>query len=333
MSETEGQRNDSPLLSERGVTTISDTVVSSLAGMAAQEVDGVHMGGGASRAAGGVLGSITGSESRTSGITVEVGRTETAIDLKMGIEYNKNILQTVEEVRRRITDRVESMTGLRIKELNATITDITFPETEAGRRPARAIPPSEPAEGQEEAPSDAPEARATPEDETTEPAEHETTEAETTQVETAEAESEEIETAEAETTGTPVEDSDVAEEEVTQVEATEAETAEAETASVPVEDSAAPEEEAIAPAEDSSVVEEEVTAEERPPEEGESTTLRTEETAEASEAVTEVEAETTEETEVTEEVQTPPEPETPEERMRRRAQERARRRSRRAQDS
>src|SRR5215204_388018 len=134
MSETEGQRNDSPLLSERGVTTISDTVVSSLAGMAAQEVDGVHMGGGASRAAGGVLGSITGSESRTSGITVEVGRTETAIDLKMGIEYNKNILQTVEEVRRRITDRVQSMTGLRIKELNATITDITFPEKEERRR-------------------------------------------------------------------------------------------------------------------------------------------------------------------------------------------------------
>src|SRR5918994_7680725 len=274
MSESGQQRGESPLLSDRGATTISDTVVSSIAGMAAQEVDGVHMGGGASRTAGGVLGSLTGSEGKTSGISVEIGRTEAAIDLKMGIEYNKNILQTVEEVRRRITERVESMTGLRIKELNATITDITFPETEAGRRPARAIPPSEPAEGQEEAPSDAPEARATPEDETTEPAEHETTEAETTQVETAEAESEEIETAEAETTGTPVEDSDVAEEEVTQVEATEAETAEAETASVPVEDSA-----------------------------------------------------------VTEEVQTPPEPETPEERMRRRAQERARRRSRRAQDS
>ena len=181
MSETEGQRNDSPLLSERGVTTISDTVVSSLAGMAAQEVDGVHMGGGASRAAGGVLGSITGSESRTSGITVEVGRTETAIDLKMGIEYNKNILQTVEEVRRRITDRVESMTGLRIKELNATITDITFPETEARRRLGPAKPPSEPDESQEETPATAPETRATPEDEPGEPAERETTQAETTQ--------------------------------------------------------------------------------------------------------------------------------------------------------
>ena len=134
MSESDQQRNESPLLSERGVTTISDAVVSRIAGMAAQEVEGVHMGGGASRAAGGVLGSVTGSESQTRGISVEVGRTETAIDLKMGIEYGKNILQTVEEVRRRITDRVQNMTGLRINELNVTITDITFPEKEERRR-------------------------------------------------------------------------------------------------------------------------------------------------------------------------------------------------------
>src|SRR5215211_3542903 len=122
MSESGQYSSESPLLSERGATIISDTVVSSIAGMAAQEVDGVHMGGGASRTASGVLGSLTGSESKTSGISVEVGRTETAIDLKMGIEYNKNILQTVEEVRRRI------------KELNATITDITSPEKEERRR-------------------------------------------------------------------------------------------------------------------------------------------------------------------------------------------------------
>src|SRR5215211_2801415 len=134
MSEPGQQRDVSPLLSDRGTTIISDTVVSSLAGMAAREVEGVHMGGGAARTAGGVLESLTGSESKTSGISVEVGRTETAIDLKMGIEYNRNILQTVEEVRRRITDRIQSMTGLRIKELNATITDITFPEKEERRR-------------------------------------------------------------------------------------------------------------------------------------------------------------------------------------------------------
>lgn len=182
MSETEGQRNDSPLLSDRGVTTISDSVVSSLAGMAAQEVDGVHMGGGASRTAGGVLGSITGSESRTSGISVEIGQTEVAIDLKMGIEYNKHILRTVEEVRRRITDRVETMTGLKIKELNATITDITFPEKEERRR----LGPGRAKSEREERPTDetsaASETQTIPEsEETGEPEPAQTSEPETTE--------------------------------------------------------------------------------------------------------------------------------------------------------
>src|SRR5215211_2041424 len=180
MSESEQRSSASPLLSDRGATIISDTVVTSIAGLAAQEVEGVHMGGGASRTASGMLGSLTGSESRTSGISVEVGRTEAAIDLKMGIEYNKNILQTVEEVRRRITDRVQSMTGLRIKELNATITDITFPEKEQRRRLGPGSATTERDEAPAEAPATAPEQPAIPEDERDSGA----SERNTTQVET-----------------------------------------------------------------------------------------------------------------------------------------------------
>ncbi len=139
MSELDQRRFDSPLVSDRGVTTIKDTVVSRIAGMAAREVEGVHMGGSASRTTGGILESITGSEAQTRGVSVEIGRTEAAIDLKMGIEYGKNILQTVDEVRRRITDRVQNMTGLKVVECNATITDIVFPDgdgrgVEDGRR-------------------------------------------------------------------------------------------------------------------------------------------------------------------------------------------------------
>ena len=130
MSEQDQGRYDSPLVSERGNTIISDTVVATIAGRAAQEVEGVHMGGSAARAAGGLLGSITGSESQTRGISVEVGRTEVAIDLKMGIEYGRNILQSVDEVRGRITDRVQNMTGLKVVECNATISDIVFPDGE-----------------------------------------------------------------------------------------------------------------------------------------------------------------------------------------------------------
>ncbi len=132
MSEQDQGRYESPLVSERGNTIISDTVVATIAGRAAQEVEGVHMGGSAARAAGGILGSITGSESQTRGVSVEVGTVEAAIDLTMGIEYGRDILRTVDEVRRRISDRVQNMTGLRVTEMNATISDIIFPE-EGGR--------------------------------------------------------------------------------------------------------------------------------------------------------------------------------------------------------
>jgi uncharacterized alkaline shock family protein YloU len=132
MTEAEQRLQESPLRTDRGVTTIKDTVVARLVGMAAGEVEGVHMGGGASRSAGGLLEGITGSDSPTRGVSVEVGTIEAAIDLKMGIDYGKNILGTVGEVRQKITERVHTITGLNVTELNVTISDIVFPEDNAG---------------------------------------------------------------------------------------------------------------------------------------------------------------------------------------------------------
>jgi len=132
MTEAEQRQNESPLRSDRGVTTIKDTVVSKIVGLAAGEVDGVHMGGGASRSAGGLLEGITGSDSSTRGVSVEVGSVETAIDVKMGIDYGKNILGTVGEVRQKITERIHNFTGLNVTELNVTIADVIFPDDGQG---------------------------------------------------------------------------------------------------------------------------------------------------------------------------------------------------------
>ncbi len=146
MSEQGQQQSRSPLLSDRGTTTIKDGVVKTLAGMAAGEVEGVYMGGGASRTAGGVLESVTGSDSQKRGVSVEVGRTEAAIDLTMGIEYGRNILDLVGQVRNRITQRVESLTGLRVTELNVTVSDIIFHEGDTdGQEEARRREPDSPA--------------------------------------------------------------------------------------------------------------------------------------------------------------------------------------------
>lgn len=122
----------SPLQTERGSTSISDSVVSKIAGIAAQEVDGIRMGSGGSQAVSGIIGSITGgsSGSQTQGVSVEVGQEEAAIDLTLTAEYGKAIPQLAEAVRRNVANRVESLVGLRVTEVNITVSNIFFPQQE-----------------------------------------------------------------------------------------------------------------------------------------------------------------------------------------------------------
>ena len=126
------EQSGSPLQTERGNTTIQDTVVSKIAGIAAQEVDGIRMGSGASQTASSLLGSITGgsSGSQTQGVSVEVGQEEAAVDLTLTAAYGKSIPQLSEAVRRNVVNRVESLVGLRVTEVNITVSNIFFPEME-----------------------------------------------------------------------------------------------------------------------------------------------------------------------------------------------------------
>jgi uncharacterized alkaline shock family protein YloU len=130
MSETTDNRRQqrSPLRSERGSTTISDAVVSQVAGIAAQEVEGVQMGGGAAAAVGGFLQSVSGGTGYARGVSVEVGEEEAAIDLTMAIEYGKSIPQVTEAVRRNVISRVENLVGLRVTEVNVSVADVQFRE-------------------------------------------------------------------------------------------------------------------------------------------------------------------------------------------------------------
>ena len=131
-TDDERQQQESPLKTERGSTTIRDGVVSKVAGIAAQEVDGVRMGGGTSQAVGSVMSAVPGvgggSESR--GVSVEVGEVEAAVDLSMTVEYGRTIHQTAEAVRSNVMRRVEDLLGLRVTEVNITVNDIFFPQQE-----------------------------------------------------------------------------------------------------------------------------------------------------------------------------------------------------------
>lgn len=124
-----GRSQESPLKTDRGNTTISDGIVAQVAGIAAQEVDGVQMGGSTSQTVGGFLQGVTGSSgsaSTTRGVTVEVGEEEAAIDLQMTVEYGKSIPQLSEAVRRNVINRVENLVGLRVTEVNMLVGDVQF---------------------------------------------------------------------------------------------------------------------------------------------------------------------------------------------------------------
>jgi uncharacterized alkaline shock family protein YloU len=136
MSEGSGSQG-SPLKGEMGNTTISNAVVSQIAGIAAQEVEKVQMGGGATAAVGGFLQSVTGSVTGGStsgggnfsrGVSVEVGEEEAAVDLTMAIEYGQSIPQLTDAARRNVINRVENLTGLRVTEVNITVSDVQLPE-------------------------------------------------------------------------------------------------------------------------------------------------------------------------------------------------------------
>ncbi len=131
-TQDEQRQQESPLKTERGTTTIQDGVVSKIAGIAAQEVDGVQMGGGTSAAVGGVLSAVPGvpSGSQSRGVSVEVGEVETAVDLTLRTEYGRAIPQIAETVRRNVIRRIENLVGLRVTEVNITVNDVYFPQQE-----------------------------------------------------------------------------------------------------------------------------------------------------------------------------------------------------------
>jgi len=131
----------SDLETRHGTTKIADTVVAKIAGMAAREIPGVHeMGGGAARAIGAVRSRVQGQSTRANagqGVSVEVGRTQAAVDLDLVADYGVSIVQIGQAVRSNVIDRIESMTGLEVTEVNVSVDDLFAEGPPEGREQQR----------------------------------------------------------------------------------------------------------------------------------------------------------------------------------------------------
>jgi uncharacterized alkaline shock family protein YloU len=135
-------RGDSTLVSSQGKTTIADTVVSKIAGIATRDVSGVHnVGGGASRAVGALRERIPGARTNHSqGVSVEVGEKQAAVDVDIVADYGVSIADLAAGIRRNVIESVERMTGLQVTEVNVTVHDVFLDEgndNDADDAPAR----------------------------------------------------------------------------------------------------------------------------------------------------------------------------------------------------
>ncbi|MGZ4681334.1 MAG: Asp23/Gls24 family envelope stress response protein [Acidimicrobiales bacterium] len=118
------------LVTEQGRTSIADSVVAKIAGVAAREVAGVHaMGGGTSRAIGAIREAV-GNPSASQGVSVEVGERQAAIDLTLVVDYGASIVDLADGVRSNVINRTERMTGLEVTEVNIAIDDVYLGETD-----------------------------------------------------------------------------------------------------------------------------------------------------------------------------------------------------------
>ena len=122
----------------RGRTTIADSVVARIAGMAAREVPGIHsLGAGMSRAFGAVRDHVPGGGTNFSrGVKVEVGERQAAVDLDVVVEYGVAILDIAASARAHVISELERTTGLEVVEVNISVVDVHLPEEEDESTPS-----------------------------------------------------------------------------------------------------------------------------------------------------------------------------------------------------
>lgn len=106
-----------------GKVVFAEDVVATIATLAAAEVDGVY---GMSGSAFEGLGEKLGKKNYTKGIKVEVGSEECAVDMSIIVRYGFRIQEVCRNVQVAVKNAIETMTGLKVVQVNLTVNSIVF---------------------------------------------------------------------------------------------------------------------------------------------------------------------------------------------------------------
>ncbi|MGI5879240.1 MAG: Asp23/Gls24 family envelope stress response protein [Syntrophomonadaceae bacterium] len=115
------EANKPGINTEMGIITIADEVVSTVAGLAAIDVEGVAtMSGGW----GTDLVEKLGRKNFTKGIRVELTNDDTKIDIYLVVEFGYSIPEVADNVQKEVKLAVETMTGLNVVEVNVHVVSV-----------------------------------------------------------------------------------------------------------------------------------------------------------------------------------------------------------------
>ncbi|WP_247934881.1 Asp23/Gls24 family envelope stress response protein [Streptococcus mitis] len=122
------EKKDSTVVSQdvKGELTYEDKVIQKIIGLSLENVSGLLEIDGGFFA--NLRDKIVNTDSVTSGVNVEVGKTQVAVDLNVVVEYQKNVPTLYEEIRKVVTSQISKMTDLEVVEVNVNVIDIKTKE-------------------------------------------------------------------------------------------------------------------------------------------------------------------------------------------------------------
>ena len=110
----------------KGELSYDNKVVQKIIGLALEHVDGLLAidGGFFSNLA----DKIVNTDNVTTGVNVEVGKEQVAVDLNVVVEYQKNVPDLYKEIKRVVSKEISDMTSLEVVEVNVKVVDIKTKE-------------------------------------------------------------------------------------------------------------------------------------------------------------------------------------------------------------
>ena len=110
----------------KGELTYENKVIQKIIGFSLENISGLLA------VDGGLFSNLTdkliNTDNVTSGVNVEVGKEQVAVDLNIIVEYKKNVPELYQEIKKVITNDISNITDLEVVEVNVNVVDIKTKE-------------------------------------------------------------------------------------------------------------------------------------------------------------------------------------------------------------